>query len=265
MRYGRGIETSESGGGAARSGTVETAETAADPRAAPAVSLSVFRFDGLGPKLWAFAQMPLARAPLARIPDLRFFKLFGTGGGESFRPRPNPAVWAILTAWPCAEIARTRLASEAVFRRWRDRAVEHLTVHLEPVRVRGAWDGRAPFAVPPGAASEPLPLAVLTRASIKPWKARAFWRDAPAIDDQTAHEPAILFKIGMGEVPWLRQVTFSIWSDADAMRRFAYAAPQHREAIAHVRAGDWFSEELFARFRVTGAEGRWLGRAPLPD
>ena len=45
---------------------------------------------------------------------------------------------------------------------------------------------------------------------------------------------------------------------------FARSGP-HADAIRAVREGDWFAEELYARFRVTGAEGRWAGQAPLSE
>ncbi len=225
-------------------------------------SISVFRFGGWADRAWAFAQMGLARRPLSRIPGVGFWKLFGTGGGESFRARPNLGVYAILATWADEASARAGVAEAGVFRGYRARAEEAFTVYLEATSVRGAWDGRQPFAPPP----EPRrtgPLAILTRATIKPWKARAFWQGAPDIDAQTAREPAILFKRGMGEVPFLRQVTFSIWTDLGAMTEFAYRHPYHRDAARHALAEDWFSESLFARFAVLGAEGRWEGRAPL--
>ncbi|MEM9145161.1 MAG: spheroidene monooxygenase [Pseudomonadota bacterium] len=225
-------------------------------------SLSVFRFDGIAARLWAFSQMGIARAALAREPDIGFWKLFGTGEGESFRPRPNFGVYAILATWPSETAARAGLAQGAVFRRYRAWAAETFTVYLATVSVRGAWDGRPPFERAPEVDLH-APFAILTRASIRPMKARAFWRGAPDIDARTAEEPAILFKRGMGEVPFLRQVTFSIWSDLDAMKAFAYRHPYHRDAARHAREREWFSEELFARFRVLGAEGCWGGVDPL--
>lgn len=237
-----------------------TADQAETP--VQATSLSVFRFEGAGPRLWAFGQMGLARGALAAVPDLGFRKLFGTGSGESFRPRPNFGVYAILGTWPSEAVARARLAACEPFRRYRAHAAECFTVYLATVSARGAWDGQAPFAKAPEAGPAE-PVAVLTRASIRPAKALAFWRDAPDIDAQTAREPCLLFKLGMGEVPWIRQVTFSIWSDLEAMKGFAYRHPFHRDAARHARQRAWFSEELFARFRVLGAEGSWGGGDPL--
>jgi len=225
------------------------------------VSISFFRFVRPGAMHWALWMMPLAMPRLRRLPDIGFVKTLGTGCGESFRPRPNLRIYAVLATWPSEAIARARLAEGEIYRRYRAQAAEHWTVYLSAISSRGRWAGVAPFEVADGPPE--MPIAVLTRASIKPWKVAAFWRNAPDIDAQTAREPCLLFKMGMGELPWIRQVTFSIWSDLGAMTTFAYRHPYHRDAARHARERAWFSEELFARFRVLGAEGSWGGRCPL--
>ncbi|MEM1346729.1 MAG: spheroidene monooxygenase [Pseudomonadota bacterium] len=229
---------------------------------AQAISLSFFRFDRPRTKHWALWQMPLAMPPLSRLPGIGFYKTLGSGVGESFRPWPNFGVYAVLATWPSLEQARAQVAEADVYCRYRERAVEDFTVYLAAVSVRGAWAGCAPFEAQDSLDLTP-PIAVLTRASIRPHKVLAFWRGAPDIDTQTAREPALLFKRGLGELPWVRQVTFSIWRDLESMKTFAYRHPFHRKAAQRARQGGWFSEELFARFRVLGAEGRWEGRAPL--
>jgi len=230
-----------------------------------AVSLSLFRFAAPWQRGWAFVQMGAARLPLSRVPGLRFWKLCGSGVGEGFTPLPNTAVWAILGSWDDAEIAATRIADSPVFRRFRDRADESWTVYLRPISARGQWAGVHPFAVsdaPPGRDAAG-PLAVLTRATIRPAALLRFWQRAPAVSDAIGADPNVMFKIGIGEVPWLHQVTFSIWPDAAGMAAFAHADGPHAKAIRAVRAGGWFKEELYARFRVLGAEGLWDGRDPL--
>ena len=228
-----------------------------------AVSLSFFRFDGPGNKIWAFSQMLLARRPLGAVPGIGFHKLLGSGTREGFHPFPNFSVYAILATWPSVAEGRVRIAESAVYRRFRAHAAEDWTVFLGASQSRGRWDGAAPFTLSPeGGLPEEKAIAVLTRASVKPRYALAFWRRVPNISATIRAQPKLLFKMGLGEVPWLHQVTFSIWSDRRAMEAFAYRG-FHAEAIARVRDGGWFSEELFARFRVLHAEGQWEGAAPL--
>lgn len=225
------------------------------------VTLSLFRFDGLADRLWAFAMMGLARRHMAQIPDVQFWKLCGSGTGEGFTPRPNTGVYAILCVWPDQATAKAGLDAP-ILKRYRGKASETWTVFLSPVTARGAWAGVAPFeavaALPNG------PLAALTRASLKPSILLRFWGRVPDISKVIGADPNVAFKIGIGEVPLLHQVTFSIWPDTEAMAAFARDKDgPHAKAIKAVREGGWFREELYARFRILGDTGSWNGESPL--
>ena len=206
--------------------------------------------------------MGAARLSLRRVPDIGFWKLCGSGTGEGFTPVPNTAVWAILATWPNEDIARARAAAAPVFRRWRGRATETWTVFLRTSSARGAWSGRNPF---PGESDPPAgPLAALTRATVKPAIALKFWKRVPSISNVIGADPNVAFKIGIGEVPWVQQVTFSIWPSTAAMANFARLPDgPHAQAIRAVRDGHWFREELYARFHILGDAGSWDGASPL--
>lgn len=225
-------------------------------------TLSLYRFDRLRDRAWVLGQMALARPALGRLAGLEFVRLCGSGTGEGFTPRPNTAVWAILAVWSEPRHARAALSDAPVLRRWSARATEACTLFMEPLSARGEWGGRNPLRPTGARGMDGGPLAVLTRATIRPRHLLRFWSQAPDVSARIGANPDVMLKIGIGEVPWLHQVTFSIWPDAERMARFARTGP-HADAIAAVRAGDWFSEELYARFRVTGAQGRWQGVDPL--
>jgi spheroidene monooxygenase len=223
-----------------------------------AVSLSFFRFDGFWNRLWVIGQMGAARWPLRSRPEIGFFKLFGSGTGEGFTPIPNFGVWAILATWPDCETAKRVIGEAPVYRRWRKHATEHATVYLSAFASRGAWDGAPPFRTDGGPpAGEPI--AVLTRATIRKRHVLRFWSQQPDVSKLVREQRQLRFKIGLGEVPWFQQVTFSIWDDAEAMKAFAYQSASHGGAVKAVRQNHWFKEELYARFRVLDAEGRWQG------
>jgi spheroidene monooxygenase len=229
----------------------------------PTATLSLFRFQGFGPRLWVIGQMALARLALRREGRLLFWKLCGSGTGEGFTPKPNWGVWAILAVWPDEAAAQDGVVDSPVWRRWRERAVESATVYLAPLSARGAWSGVNPFTPGPDLDRADAPLAVLTRASVKPSRALRFWRRVPDIQAVIGADPDVRFKIGIGEVPLLHQVTFSIWPDAACMACFARGDGPHARAIKAVRDEGWFRDELYARFRVLGVEGRWNGRPLL--
>lgn len=205
--------------------------------------------------------MLFARASLRRVAGLQFWKLLGSGTGEGFTPLPNTAVYAVLAAWTDRETAEHQVRDAAVFRRYRAHASETWTVFLRPLASRGEWSGRAPFDPQDGGRAGPL--ASLTRASVRLANLPGFWRRVPAISRRIGADPNVLFKIGVGEVPWLHQVTFSIWPDEASMAEFARRDGPHAQAIRAVREGGWFAEELYARFQVVGDAGAWGGSSPL--
>ncbi len=224
------------------------------------VTLSFFRFTGFSTRAWALMMMGLARGPLGKTPDIGFWKLCGSGTGHGFNLTLNPSVIAILAVWPDAETARNRVESAPIFDTFRSRAIESWSVLLTPTSVRGAWDGSTPFAATSNQSTGPM--AALTRAAIRRKIIPRFWRQVPDISANIGADPNVTFKIGIGEVPMLDQVTFSIWPDKSAMDAFARTGP-HGAAIKAVRDGDWFSEELFARFTVHSDIGTWGGTSPL--
>lgn len=239
------------------------------------VSLSLFHFPSTASRLWAFAQMGLARRRLRQLPGLTFYKLCGTGVGEGFTPLPNTAVYALLAVWDSEERARDQVNQARIYQAYRRHADKCWTLYLKARSARGKWSGQAPFyPEDAGSDSAPLknagpddtasndadskaPIAALTRASLKPAILRRFWQRVPAISDVIGADPNVSFKIGMGEIPWLHQVTFSIWPDLASMAHFARRPGPHADAIRAVREGAWFNEELYARFRIMGSEGAW--------
>lgn len=224
------------------------------------VTISLFRFDTLAARLWVVSQMALARLSLMRIKGLQDYKLCGSGTDQGFTPRPNWGVWAIVAVWDDAVRAREAQAFDPLFQRWRRRASESWTLHLEPYQARGLWGRRALFA-PHGASGEG-PIAALTRASVRLRRLRRFWAQVPGISARIGANTDVLFKIGIGEIPFAHQVTVSVWPDAARLSAFAHHGP-HAQAIKAVRQGQWFAEELYARFRVTGSVGTWDGGDPL--
>lgn len=226
------------------------------------VTLSFFRFAGFRDRAWALLMMGWARRPLAKTPDIGFWKLCGSGNGYGFSPTLNPAVVAILAVWPDTETAQKRTQGGAIFERYRGRATEDWTVVLTPTSVRGAWDGQTPFASQTRQTTGPM--AALTRATIRKQIIPRFWRRVPDISEMIGTQANVAFKIGIGELPLIDQITFSIWPSKAAMDAFARTGP-HGAAIKAVRDGNWFREELFARFIVHSDSGTWNGTSPLKE
>ncbi len=222
------------------------------------VTFSLFGFDTLASKLWAFSQMGLAKRHLRAIPGLRFFKLMGTGAGAGFSLRPDFGTYTLLCEWESVKEARERLSAAPVVRRYRNGAARTATLFLEPVNARGTWSGHA-FGCAADGGESVAPVVALTRASIRPTALPRFWRRVPAISDAIEREAGKRFMIGTGELPWVHQVTVSVWDDPAAIRRFSLASAAHGEAVRSAYREGWFSEYCFVRFNMLAVEGAWPG------
>jgi hypothetical protein len=233
-------------------------------------SFHLNRFADLG----AMRHMAYDRPVLRRTDGLLFWRLLGTGRGRSMSLGADPRRWALFAVWRDEQSLRAFLECSSIPARWRREARESWHVRLTPLGSRGRWGGTDPFG--PRAAQEPEsaeppqatpmpgePIAVLTRASIRPSRLFAFYRSVPEVDRLLRAHDGCLASVGMGEWPVARQATFSLWRDAAAVRAFAYEGAAHRQVIGRVRAHDWYSEELFARFVPYGSEGAWDGADPL--
>ena len=191
--------------------------------------------------------------------------MLGSGfeGGFGLRPsRSRQGVFAVFSNLAAANdfVDYSELACT-----YRQRSQEFCAIKLRAWSCRGSWDGndfspsvRAPKTGTSG------PIAALTRASIHVHKAPAFWRHAPAA--QTALEAAsgCWLAVGLGEAPFLRQATFTVWDDVAAMDTYARAGA-HQQSIRAAKSQQFFSESMFVRFVPMSMHGTWQGRTYLHD
>jgi len=219
-----------------------------------------------GQRRWGLAQMGTSPGTLKKVPGLRFFQLLGSGAANGFGFLPNLDRYGFLGVWDSDEAATAFFTAHPLWASYQHRSRETWTAELAPLRSHGLWNGSNPFDYPHdtlGDAPEAGPVAVLTRASIRLRRAVRFWGYVEPTSRALAEAPGVQLAIGLGELPLVRQATFSIWESAAAMQQYAYRDVRHREVIQLTRREGWYGEELFARFRVLSSRGTVDGRSPL--
>jgi hypothetical protein len=225
------------------------------------VAVAVLMDVAPGSRLWGYSRIVRGPAGLRGTPGLRFCKVLGSGHRGGFSVRPSPSHQGLFCVFADDAAAESFIVDSPLMASYRSHARELFSVKLRAISSRGSWSRRELFEwTGPQARVPEGTIAALTRASIRPTKAYAFWRRAPPAEASLARAEGCLLAAGLGEAPFFRQATFTIWTDNDAMDRYARTGA-HLAAIRAAREGAYFSEDLFARFVPYDARGTWHGRA----
>ena len=207
-------------------------------------------------RLWGYARFVIQRVFMRRVPGLVFSKVLGSGFEGGFSLRPSGSRQALFCLFVNEAAADNFLNSE-VAHAYASRSREFCTAKLRAYSCKGTWAGHTievTVSAPVGG-----PIATLTRASIKPLSARRFWRMQPASEASLNQACGCLLATGVGEAPFFRQATFSLWTGFDAMNSYARTGA-HLAAIQAANAGGFFSESMFARFVPLAVAGTWRGQ-----
>lgn len=218
------------------------------------VTVTFLRFRGFRAKWWAFQQMGARPFRPDLTKGLQFVKLMGSGGAKGFSIMPNWGVYVLLCVWDSANIAQLFFEESEVFKKFKLQSIENQTVYLKTSMAHGQWDKQSPFQIN-AVFDKNVPLAVLTRATIKPRFWWHFWRYVPSVSDSMQGKKGLIFSVGIGELPIIQQATFSLWASAQDMMQYAYQSKHHAEVVKKTRELGWYSEELFARFAIVATEG----------
>ncbi len=211
----------------------------------------------------ALVRLGLDRPRLARVDGLHFWRLMGTGRSSDTGPGADLRRTALFALWDDEAALDQFLADHPIPRRW-DGAGEAWHVRLRALGGHGRWRGVDPLdGMERGQRDRAV--AVITRADVRLRSSRAFGRAGREVDTELHAAGGLIDVVGIGEAPIGRLATFSLWESMADLREFAYRMPRHQQVIQETRDGDWYAEELFARFEPYGSAGTWNGRDPLAD
>ncbi|MES3018892.1 MAG: DUF3291 domain-containing protein [Bacteroidota bacterium] len=225
------------------------------------VSLTVVRYKPLLIPL-ALLAMAVHRIPLAFNNKCSFWKLMGCGRNGTFDLNPDWQQWALLAVWESKEDFDKASFIQSW---WNTFSYEKWTVFMEPLSSHGYWDNKEPFQASGDNNNFDGPIGVLTRATIRFSKLKSFWNNVEPVAKLMETSPGYITSVGIGEAPVFRQATFSLWDSLESMKAFAYGSKEHSEVIRKTRQQNWYSEELFARFKIISSSGSINGSNPLQN
>jgi len=210
--------------------------------------------------------MGFLRIPLLFNRQISFWKLLGCGKNGAFDIYPDWRQWGILTIRNKFSITNKminvggKINHKSLYGNfikvwWNFFRCETYTIILEPIEGHGLWDGKERFGSLPRETSYDGKIAILTRATIRINRLKHFWKHVDAVSAQMRNANGFVFSVGIGEVPWIKQSTFSVWESKEKMKQFAYKIKEHTDVIRKKKKENWYSEEMFVRFKLIGSFG----------
>lgn len=219
------------------------------------VVVSIIDFEGLKNKYFAFTSMGILLRDIPETKGLEMIKLFGSGRQNGFGIIPNFGRYVMLSIWSSEAVARDGLEHTGFLTSYWSRSTRVDHIFLKTSMVHGSWGGTQPFRIS-AEYDEKEPVAVITRATIKWSEMVRFWKDVPKVTRSLRKvDMQPVFAIGIGEMPFRYQATFSVWPDGATMKKFAYQSRAHADMVKKTKRLGWYEEDLFARFSITGNTG----------
>ena len=212
-----------------------------------------------GKKLRALQALTLGRFWLKSVDGLVFSRTLGSGAAGGFGPAPGLLNLGYFGTFRTKEQAAAFVSQSSYSKYLVAHGAEVFACVMQATALKGAWGGVAPCAVTCPAEVRG-PIAAITRATLRPSRAARFWRHAAPSQSQLETCDGCLLAAGLGEAPFIRQATFTIWRDLEAMSAYS-ATGAHGAAARAARLEGYFSESMFARFQILYTRGTWRGFA----
>jgi hypothetical protein len=210
-----------------------------------------------GLSIFGFLSMAIFHFPFFFNKRVSFYKLLGTGKNGSFDIQPDLSQWSIMLFYNRDQYPQndvhflTKTLLGKFILSWLALFKTHTkTFLLEPYAGHGTWDKQSFVGHRKTDEQVQGKIGVLTRATIRLNRLTAFWKAVPSTSKNMDKNEGFVYSIGIGEIPLVKQATFSIWQSETHMKAYAYKMSAHQEVIRRTRAEKWYSEEMFLRFRI---------------
>lgn len=216
---------------------------------------------------FAFISMAIFRIPFLLNRNISFYKLMGSGKNGTFDKIPDLNQWAILAIHK-NNIGNSISTIEKLYGKFisfwlKTFSSEQFIFLLEPISGHGLWDNKEVFGEFKNNETYFGPIATMTRATIRLNKLKYFWKNVAPVANKMNHAKGFIYSIGIGETPWIKQATFSVWESVEDMKHFAYSMKEHSEVIKKTRKEKWYKEDMFVRFNIIDTAGKINSINPL--
>ncbi len=175
----------------------------------------------------------------------------GSGRNGTFDMHPDLNQWALLFTTEEKQIK----APAFFYAYWNFFHCNIKEFLLQPMEGHGFWDNKKVFGELPKYAVHEGAVAVLTRATIRIKRLKNFWSNVESVASKMPSAKGLIVSYGIGEMPWIKQATLSVWENKNDMKDFAYNMQQHVNVIQKTRSEGWYKEEMFVRFRILEVKG----------
>ena len=191
---------------------------------------------------------------LQNVAGLSFFKLLGTGAGQGFSLMPDFSTYALLTVWEDQDSADQFYQNNTLIQSYQEKAASIRRLSLANTASHGLWSGLNPFVPSENQPFKKSPVAIITRATLRPQRLLSFWRAVPQASKAIETAQGVQYYKGIGEWPFIQQATISIWNSMEEVMQFAYKDKAHKEIVKQTKKERWYKEDLFARFLLVNDE-----------
>ncbi|MBK9736417.1 MAG: DUF3291 domain-containing protein [Saprospiraceae bacterium] len=220
-------------------------------------TISIFHFKSWKQKFFALKSMRTLLPNIVNGEGILFIKHMGSGSQNGFSVWPDFTQYVLMIVWASEDKASTFFEQSSSYLNYKAISNQSQTIFLKNTMAHGLWNNQMPFSKVLEH-NDNLPVAVITRATIK-WKDMIrFWRDVPQVSNSIPSQNGPLFAVGVGELPFRYQATFSVWKNSTDMKAYAYQNHYHKNMVSKTKKTGWYKEELFARFWPYKSEGDQL-------
>ena len=199
--------------------------------------------------------------------DFAWFRLHPSRWELYRRLKPDFRRWAFYAVWDDEMALSDFMVNSPTSQSWKEECRQGWHLRLRPLRATGPWMGTKALQTSDAPLKSEGPVAVLVRLNLTLRGTIAMWGSAaPALLPHLPGPEDLLAAIPLMDRPYMQPVSFSVWPSLSRAMDFVYKQKAHMAAVVRVQNSqpNLIESHSAAQFLVSGSEGSWNDRNPLP-